>query len=278
MLLVALAIAITGAAAGPRLPGADLARTLASKLVCAARLAATCDRGSEGLALAYGAEIAALVRENAPAVHYPKGAEYLPVDHRRCRQVACASVSTPGPVWQTAVGLPATAFTRVVDCRPEGAERAAADGADCSGRRAGNLYLQFWFYYPDSRTDPWGSAGYHPDDWESAQIRIGPGGTDARASSHNSYACSNGVHNWPTDAGVWKKSAWCPYTGELHVSAGSHAGHVRSSRRGYRHTPAENLRLIPIEPVGAGAGPDHDFEVSPPWLKAVYRDPETKGT
>ena len=43
-----------------------------------------------------------------------------------------------------------TAFVHVVDCRAERRERPA--GADCSGDRAGNLYIQYWTYYADSAT------------------------------------------------------------------------------------------------------------------------------
>ncbi len=60
----------------------------------------------------------------------------------------------------------------VVDCREPAAPVPAA--ARCDGERAGNLYIQYWAYYPDSRTVPFGEAGYHPDDWESFQVRIGP--------------------------------------------------------------------------------------------------------
>lgn len=278
LLVVSLAVvAAAGAAAGAGMPGAELARALASRVICAARLAGSCEKGSAALAAEYGAEVAALVREQAPTVHYRSGARYLPVDHRDCRETGCASVSGGGAAWRTDDGLPATAFTRVVDCRPSGAERAEADGATCSGRRAGSLYIQYWLYYPDSRTEPWGERGYHEDDWESLQVRIGEG-VDGRASSHHSYNYTGTLSNWPSDAGVFKKSGWGPYTGELHVTAGSHAGRVRDRRRGARYTPAARLRLVPIEQLGAEDGDAHDFAITPPWSKEVYRDPEAKGT
>ena len=44
------------------------------------------------------------------------------------------------------------AFTHAVDCRPDAAAATEAAGADCSGERAGNLYLQYWLYYPGSAT------------------------------------------------------------------------------------------------------------------------------
>ena len=103
-------------------------------------------------------------------------------------------------------GLPVSAFVHVVDCRPGAAEESEAEGADCSGDRAGNLYIQYWTYYADSATlrgvPIVGDEGYHPDDWEGVQIRIGSDGkVDERASSHNGYNYAQGVANWGSDAG-----------------------------------------------------------------------------
>ena len=57
-------------------------------------------------------------------------------------------------------------------------------------------------------------------------MRIGPGGAEARATSHHGYDYRGGPLNWPSDAGLVSKSAWGEDTGRLYVSAGSHAGHV----------------------------------------------------
>jgi len=276
VLLVSLAILAAGAAAGG-VPGADLARAVASRLVCAVRVAGACERRTDALAAEYGAELAALAREHAPSIQLAAGADQLPVDHRDCREVACAAVSRSGSLWRTDEGLPATAFTRVIDCRPAAAGDGEAGGADCSGERAGRVYVQYWLYYPDSRTEPWGERGYHPDDWESLQVRIGAT-VDGRASSHHSYNYRGGIGNWASDAGISPKPGWGPYTGELHVASASHAGHVNGEGRGRRRVPGRRLRLVPIEPLGAAAGSDHDFAVTPPWLKPVYRDPEETGT
>jgi hypothetical protein len=122
----------------------------------------------------------------------------------------------------------------VVDCRTAEARVDSADrGYDCSGARAGNLYLQYWLYYEDStslRALP-GEVGFHEDDWEGYQVRIGPAGTDARATSHHGYDYRGGPLNWPSDAGVLPKAAWGRATGRLYVSGGSHAGHVYEPRR-----------------------------------------------
>ena len=87
----------------------------------------------------------------------------------------------------------------MIDCR----EDAPPSDADCSGARAGNLYLQYWFYYPGSATGEGstplkgairkassavGKPTFHRDDWESFQVRIEPNGRRlARASSHYGY-------------------------------------------------------------------------------------------
>ncbi len=133
----------------------------------------------------------------------------LPVDYRRCREDACAE----GPEeWRrrprSNAGEPVVAFTHAVDCRPGAAAETEAAGADCSGERAGNLYLQYWFYYPGSATAEGstplkgpirkastavGKPTYHPDDWESLQVKIEPGGRrSARASSHHGYVYDAG--------------------------------------------------------------------------------------
>jgi hypothetical protein len=44
------------------------------------------------------------------------------------------------------------AFVHIVDCRALAVRRTERLGGDCSGNRAGNLYLQYWFYYAGSAT------------------------------------------------------------------------------------------------------------------------------
>ena len=67
----------------------------------------------------------------------------LPVDYRRCREDPCSNGRAgAGEVAETAAGLAATAFVHVVDCRPGAVAATEAQGLDCSGERAGNLYLQ----------------------------------------------------------------------------------------------------------------------------------------
>jgi hypothetical protein len=139
------------AIAGP-IPGAALARAISERILCAASLGGAC--GGSPLEDAYGPDVATLIERHAPLVRYEAGMRALPVDYRRCREDACAEGAESGSIWRSRVGEPVVAFTRVVDCRAGAGEGPGGEdgGADCSGRRAGNLYLQYWFYYPGSAT------------------------------------------------------------------------------------------------------------------------------
>ncbi|HXV04829.1 MAG TPA: hypothetical protein VFP23_02865 [Solirubrobacterales bacterium] len=136
LLLVALL------AVGVRVPGAGLARAVASRILCAAALADTC-RDEPVLIATYGTEIGKLARHHMPAVLFEHEARALPVDFRRCRSTDCGDGTPRGIVHRTDVGLPVTAFVHVVDCRPGAAVKSEAKGANCSGSRAGNLYIQY---------------------------------------------------------------------------------------------------------------------------------------
>ena len=278
VLLVALLAVALATAAGARLPGTAMARTIAERIACAAGLGATGCGGppDPGLAAAYGSELAALVRRQAPTLSYEEGMRAVPVDFRTCREDACSMGDESGEVLASLAGEPVTLFVHVIDCRP--GETTARD--DCSGERAGRLYLQFWAYYPGSqslRSLP-GDVGHHPDDWESLQIRLGPGGREARASSHHGYNHGGGAANWLSDAGVSERPAWGQWAGRYYVSGGSHAGHAwEPAGRLARRTPGALVRLIPFEEI-ARRWDRARFAVTPPWLKRVYHDPEYTGT
>jgi hypothetical protein len=296
LLLVALLFA-SALAAGIRLPGASLAEALAARVLCAAALDGSCD-DDPALVAAYGVEVAELLREHAPTLAFEAGSRAVPVDWRRCRDSSCGDAAEQGAVRRTDRGLPVTAFVHVVDCRfaptsgetPEDAE--TRQSPDCSGSRAGGLYLQYWLYYADSATlrgvPVVGARGYHRDDWESVQVRIAADGkVDQRASSHHGYNYRPGVSNWASDAGFGPirqaeeavgaraDNGWGPETGVLRVSGGSHAGNLVDSA-GERFTPAAAIRLVPLEPIAAEGRAA--FAVSSPWRKAVWRDPEAEGT
>ncbi len=276
---MALAIAALASLAGARIPGVVLAKAVAERIVCAVRLSEDCAAEPE-LKAAHGAELASLLRAHAPTLLYEDGMTALPVDYRHCREDGCAAGGEEGAVSRSNGGHPVVAFTHVIDCRVA----AAAAGTDCSGPRARNVYLQYWFYYPGSATgegstplkgpirsvsSKLGHSTYHPDDWESYMVRIGPGGRSARASSHYGY-------EYDRFSIVGRPGGWGPETGTVYVSGGSHAGRAGSRRSVPRTTKDHRVRLIPIESLASREGAQ--FAVSPPWRKRVFLDPEYEGT
>jgi hypothetical protein len=262
-------------AAGVRVPGTELARAVASRILCAAALADRC--GDEpALIAAYGTEVGKLVREHMPTIFFEHGSRALPIDFRRCRSSDCGDGSARGLVDQTDARLPVTAFVHVIE-------------------HAGSLYIQYWLYYADSATlrgvPIAGDAGYHHDDWESVQIRIGPDGhVDERASSHHGYNYAQSVANAGSDAGIdtlrqlaedvgaRPRNGWGKETRLLVVSGGSHAGNTDGFLRVDRIVPGRRVHLVPLEPIAAKEDDAYRFAVSPPWRKRVWRDPEATGT
>jgi hypothetical protein len=268
------------AAAGVRVPGASLARALADRILCAAAIADDC--GDEPtLIAAYGSEVGKLARQHVPMLVFERGSRAVPVDFRRCRSSRCGDAAGEGLVHRTDGRLSVTAFVHVIDCREGEAERTEAAGADCSGDRAGNLYVQYWTYYADSATlrdiPIVGEKGYHRDDWESVQFRFNPDGSvDQRASSHHGYNYFLSATNWASDVGLRSQSGWGPETRLLLVSGGSHAGNAIGLTDSDRYTPGRRVHLIPLEPIASSNSAR--FAVSPPWLKQVWLDPEAEGT
>jgi len=274
LLLVVALLLLAVLAAGIRVPGAALAQAIASRVLCAVALADHC--GDEpALIAAYGDEVGRLVREHMPTLAFEEGSRAVPVDWRRCRSTTCADGREVGVVIASDAGLPVTAFTHVVDRRP-----------------GGDLYIQYWLYYPDSATlrgvPVAGEKGFHLDDWESVQVRIGnDGDVVQRASSHNGFNYRGDEANLASDAGIdplreinetlgsRAENGWGPETGVLLVSGGSHAGNVGDDP-GSRFTPGRRVHLVPLEEIAAA---DRSrFAVTPPWLKDVWRDPEASGT
>jgi hypothetical protein len=272
VLLVALMFTAFLATAA-RVPALELAQAISGRIECAIALSDACAEEPE-IAAAYGPEVAGQVTADAPEIRYESRMTALPVDFRSCRDGTCGNGPSSGAVSESNTGQPAAAFVHVVDCRPAAIASSAAKGYDCDGDRAGNLYIQYWLYYEDSTTGDV-PGGHHQDDWEGYQVRVGPGGTDARATSHHGYDCGGGAGNWLSDVGFVQSAAWCDSTGHDYVSGGSHAGHVHEDGepRGARWTPASALELIPIETLDATAR-GTDFAISPPWEKGSYRDPE----
>jgi|SRR6478752_4297614 len=291
--LLVVAVAMLGLVAlGVRVPGASLAQAVADRILCAASLADGC--GDEPtLIAAYGTEVGQLVRRHMPTILFEQGSRAVPIDFRRCRSTECGDSAEHGLVHRTDERLPVAAFVHVIDCRPDQAERSEAAGVDCSGERAGNLYIQYWTYYADSATlrdlPVVGDKGYHHDDWEGVQLRFGPDGeVDERASSHNGYNYARGVGNWGSDVGsgalrdftetvgTRAENGWGPETHLLLVSGGSHAGNASGYPDTDRYIPGRRVHLIPLEEIATTS--TASFAISPPWLKKVWLDPEAEGT
>jgi hypothetical protein len=292
-------------AAGVRVPGTALADSIFEKLLCAASMADSC--GDEPhLIAAYGTEVGKVANDHMPSLLFEPDSKAVPVNFRRCRRTACGDAPSEGLVRRTDKGLPVAAFVHVIDCR---AGEGDPSDADCSGERAGNLYVQYWTYYADSATlrdvgntvhtvthrvplvgSIVGRPGFHEDDWESVQIRVRPDGSvDQRASSHHGYNYAKGISNAGSDAGIGPlkdiaealgaraRNGWGPETRLLLVSGGSHAGNSRGPADLSRVTPGDAVHLIPLEKIAA-TGRDLKFAIGAPWLKHAWRDPEAEDT
>ena len=286
----------------PRVP---LASAVLERLVCAVRIDGGDCRGEQADRAASEEELAAALRSHAPTLLYEPGMTALPVDFRRCREDACAAGAEDGRVERSHAGEPAVAFTNAIDCRAGAAAATEARGADCSGERAGRLYLQYWFYYPGSATAEGstplkplirrgsaaiGHSTWHPDDWESYQVRIGADGRFARASAHHGYSYELGGSGFIPGHRLFRRSdgtlglkrraepvnGWGPEMRTLYVSGGSHAGNARVNRAVSRSTANGRLVLIPLADVARGDRAA--FAVTPPWRKRVFFDPEYAGT
>ena len=270
VLLVCLATGAAVAAGARFVDGRPLGAELARAVVCAVR--GGCADGDDELAAAYGDRDAALVREYLPNLVYESRTRTLPVDFRACRSHRCSDAPDEERLdvhrARGGRGTPATVFTRLL-------------------RDGGETFIQYWLYYPDSTSTWMGSAGvwnkivepvtgkdypgFHPDDWESVQVRIGSDGeARMRASSHGWYQgckerrCRNEWTEW----GGWSR-----------VSYGSHAGHIPEPARDpdERTTTAAGVRVVPIETLSARDRAT-EFEVTPPWEKRVYSDPRSDST
>ena len=103
---------------------------LADAIFCAAL-----DSCPNALDDAYGDELAKTIRRYAPNIVYERRSAELPIDFRRCRNLDCSNGSDrAAPIDESELGLPATAFTHVVDRRSGG----------------GPVYLHYWLYFPES--------------------------------------------------------------------------------------------------------------------------------
>lgn len=290
-LALAAALATLFVVAAPSAPG--LAHSVYRSLLCAVSLAGSCPE-RPSLAATYGEEVSRKLESLAPELRLEDGPLGMPVDFRTCRSPACAEgvgLRRSGSL----AGEPATLFTRVIDCRAAGAD---SGGVACGGGASGNLYLQYWAYFPESSTFrgvPFLAArGHHPHDWETTQVRVEPDGTvSQRTSSHAGYVYGRSVLNWPTDAGlrgvergleelgVRQRGGWGGWTGRWYVAGGSHAGAASADPSSHPVTIGrDRIRLVPLEGTVAGplARAARFDPITPPWRKRAWTDPESDGT
>jgi hypothetical protein len=263
----------------PAPDGRSFGGFLAHEIVCAVK--GGCDDGDPELAAAYGPRDAELARRYAPGLVYERGEKQLPVDWRECRDAPCANAPDDRDLdtHRTDAGRRATIFTRVI-------------------RRRGNLYVQYWLYYPDSNSTIAGSdklwersdiaklvtrlatgktryPGYHRDDWEGYEVEIGRRGlVRVRSTTHGGWQwCKKGC-----------RGKWGPNIGWTRVSRGSHSGHVpthgivplipgRTLRE--RTTTSHGVRLKPLEKARKRRYRPLDPGVKPPWRKRAWNDPTT---
>ncbi|MBK5231486.1 MAG: hypothetical protein JJE13_00695 [Thermoleophilia bacterium] len=294
LLVTALMAGLT--VAGARVPALGLVHSISKQMLCAASLSGYCDR-EPSLDLAYGESAADLVRRNTPDLFYGRDLLGLPVDYRTCRSPYCAEAAAGGELRESLAGEPVTLFTRVLDCRALTVRTDPA--ADCDGERAGFLYVQYWAYYPESASlrgvPVLEVEGYHRNDWESVQVRIGPDGeVSQRASSHSGHNHDRSFVNWGSDIGwgflsgaaeelgLREPGGWGERTGRYLIAGGSHAGNVDGDDLGNYpgHTPARYIHLVPLEIVRSDpiARPARFDPITPPWEKRLWRDPEEPGT
>ncbi len=298
IVLVAAIVFSALVAFAPRIDGRSFGGFLAHSFLCAVQ--GDCRARDARLRAVHGAGDAELLRRYSPNIVYEPGTYTLPVDPRDCRSHKCSDAADDQAldVHSSRRGaVPATAFTHVV-------------------RSRGETFLQYWLYYPDStstvanaagvwnrvvdgarRPGPSSYRGWHGDDWESYQVRIGADGrATVRASSHHGYQgckqarCAND---------------WTRWTGWTRVSRGSHAGHIPLrdrggglviDRRGLRLRPHDDepvypgldvqertttgagLRLVPVRDLEAATGDALWDRIKPPWDKEVFRDPRSDST
>ena len=304
VLLAALALGAL-AAFGPRIDGRSFGGFLAFRVLCAVEQ--ECDRSDRALARAYGERDAALVREHAPNLVYERGERQLPVDWRRCRRPDCA-VAPDEPdldVHRTDAGERATVFTRVLRRGGRAFLQYWLYYPDSNTVLAhSDVAWEAAWLIPRLRgivRDTPGYPGAHPDDWEAYLVRLDPDGSAwVRASSHG---------YWQSCKEADCRHEWTARTGWTRVSRGSHAGHIpmrREARGRPRHilpryipppwergrapretpllpghdldermTTGEGLRLIPLETHDRRGYRRNDADVSPPWQKRVYEQPES---
>ena len=189
----------------------------------------------------------------------------VPVDPAVCRKPWCAAFGTGR----------AAVFTHVV-------RRA---GVVVGGvRQPGVTYLEYWFYYPDSKTLHFPIAewqGFHRDDWEGMIVRI-PDGDSAAARLTAHQGLVGDSPEWTGNPG-WQPIAAHP---TIYRAAGSHANGF--GRLGIDapldrwngdlgRLPVAELHLIPGD-TAPSLRLRYDPAAVPPWRKQLWTNPESTST
>jgi hypothetical protein len=146
-------------------------------------------------------------------------------------------------------------------------------------REPARLVLEFWTYYPDSRTSHLPVAalrGYHRDDWEGVEVALAADGSvaGARGSAHFGW---NGSAPWWDE----QRDDFALYAGVVYRAAGSHALGLRRTDidlagddwNGDLATLAPGTcELRAADRAGMGAR-DFDPGAVAPWAKQAWTDP-----
>ena len=115
----------------------------------------------------------------------------VPVDYRTCREDPCSLGPESGEVRESFEGEPVTLFTHAIDCRGS-AEPSPAPTTTARAPAPGRCTCSTGPTTRASDTRIYGESGFHHDDWESEQVRLGAAGGEARASSHHGYNYEGG--------------------------------------------------------------------------------------
>ncbi|MGI9187707.1 MAG: hypothetical protein ACR2J9_09390 [Gaiellales bacterium] len=215
----------------------------------------------------------------------------VPSDPGVCRRPWCAAFGTGRPtIFTHLVRVPGSASSGGVS---NGVLSGVAGGASHGASDGGVTYVEYWFYYPDSKTlhVPLGSApGDHRDDWEGMIVRIPDDGEPAaRVTAHQGLV---GVaRGWSAGAGgvvVTADPGWHPISDHPTIfrAAGSHANGF--TREGI-DMPLDNwnvdLGRLPWSTftlIAADTAPAlrfrYDPSATPPWMKALWSNPESTST
>ena len=185
------------------------------------------------------------------------------MDFRECRSHECSDAPDQENLdvhrGSGRDGAPATVFTRLI-------------------RDGDETFIQYWLYYPDSTSTWMGSAGV----WNTTLGATRAGSTPAitRTIGNRSRSASTAAGNAriarsrPTGATAIGPTS----RGWSRVSYGSHAGHIpQPVDPDERTTTGAGVRIVPLEGLTAEERAT-EFRVSPPWDKAVYRDPWSDST